>query len=482
MRLRRRTSVLGTILLLASSLPALAATVAVKTPTAAELQRVRAHEAGVVLIQVKASIDGKRVSPTREYDTNKFLRFYVANLDDLDAPKLVFPASLSEAAANEGWRYLVLAPGVYYLLILPPGVEQNPPAVAYSAASGRYGRLTQYEFKPGRGGFFSPELGAFVFGNSPPPDFRELQGFWFQVPADGQIVYLGSLSVACKSGRGLFGSLLDSCGDFEFADDPRAAQELAAASLSGLNVEALGLVPYGRARPGLHVPELDKVAVTARTPSGLAAAFTGAELAPWGTIHGTGTAIELYNLLAIGGKLLGQSSSERRAKERAAEIQPCIDRLSTAIAGRNLPGDLSAALASVPRSPAATPDQVAALPSQGPGPSNVGDYRLTTSLPILRLRESGQGQQLALELGLDVRLEAAGTGRLGYHSLLLYGPESPLQNPHTPRSPLYARVMAERATPRPLSEWCDAGGAALLQDEVSAALKQIAAQAAQDLH
>lgn len=482
MRPRRRLSALPTIAILATCLPALASPVSPKPPTTTEMERVRAHEASVVLLQANLAIDGKRISPARGYDANKLPRFYVARLDDLEAPKQVSPASLSQAAANDGWRYFVLSPGIYYLLILPPGVEQNPPAVAYSTSDGRYGRLTRYEFTPGRGGFYSPELAAYVFSQSPPPDFVALRGFWFQVPADGQVVYLGSLSLACKGGRGLFGSLIDSCGDFEFASDERAAQQLVASSLSGLSLETLALVPYGEPRAGLRVPGLDKATVTARAPPGIAAAFTGAELAPWGVIHGTGQVIGLFNLLAIGGQLVGQASDEHRAQAQAAEFQPCIDRLSAIVAGRDLAVDFSSAFASALRSHAATQDRASEHPAQPPESDDVSNYRMTTALQILRLRESGQGHELALELGLDVRLEAADTGRLDYYTLLLYAPELPAQNPHTPRSPLYSRFIAERAGSRPASEWCDAGGAALLNDEITVALAQIATQVAQDLH
>jgi hypothetical protein len=458
----------------------LAFSASLKPPTAAELERVRAHEATVVLFQVNVDISGKRVSPTHVYDTNKLARFYLARLDDLEAPKLVSPGSPSEAAANEGWRSLVLGPGVYYLLILPPGVEQNPPAVAYSVSDGRYGRLTRYEFTPGRSGFWSPELGGFVFGQSPPPDFEALQGYWFQVPEKSEVVYLGSLSVACKGGRGLFGGLIDSCGDFEFTSDEPAARELVASSLSGLNVEALALVPYGKPRTGLRVPELDHATVTAQSPSGVAAAFTGAELAPWGVVSGTGQATGLYNLLVISGHLLGQASAEHRAQARAAEMQPCIDRLSATVASRNLTTDFSSALSNALRPPPATQDSVSEPSVQAHESDSASNDRMTISLRILQLKESDRGNDLALELGLDVRLAAADTGRLDYYALLLYAPALPAQNPHTPRSPLYSRLIAERAKPRPVSEWCEAGGPALLDDDISVALKQIATQIAHD--
>ncbi len=459
MGIKTLLSALPIVLMLANALPAQAGSVKVKPPTAAEIGQVREQQRTIVLFQASASIDGKRVNASREYDGNKLLRFFVASLDGLEAPSQVFPASLSAAAAEQGWRYLVLPPGLYYLLVLPPGVEQNPPATAYDASAARYGRLTQYEFTPGRGGFYSPELSAFVF-RTPPPDFRSLPGFWFQVPADAGIVYLGSLSVACKGGRGLFGSLIDSCGEFESSEDQGAATALAASSLPGLSVQTLALVPLGAKRSGVVVPQPAGLPVTARDKSQVEAAFTGAELTPWATIHGTGQAFALYNLLAVGGELLQQSSSERLAQKRAAALQPCMEKLAAAVAGLDLAAELSSALASAPET---------------------ASHRLTVALPIIRLRESGQSQQLALELALDARLETVDGGRVEYQGLLLYAPDLPAQNPHTPRSPLYGRVVAARPDARPVEEWCGPGGAPLLAGQLSTGLKHLAAQVVKDL-
>ena len=454
------------LLLATVCLPASGAGVSVGPPAPAVVDRIRSREVALVLFQFSAVVDGKQTAGLRGGDTNRQPRFYLARLEDLDAPKQITPAAPSEAAGKEGWRYLVLPPGTYYLLVLPPGVEQNPPAVAYDAGSGRYGRLTHYEFKPGRGGFYAPELGVFVFRQSRPADFKELEGFWFEVPRDTPVVYLGSAAVTCTGGRGLFGSLIDNCSDYELTLDAQAARDAAASLLPGADVVPLALAPYGKPRTGVSVAQVSKLAVTSRASSELATAFTGAELTPATEIYGTDKAFALFNLLSAGGRALGRAAEERRAEQRAADIQPCIDRLAETIA-------------SAP--PAAGFASVLAAGSSADGAEQDASHRLVVSVPILRLRQSGQPQDLALELGMEVGLEDVASGRLDYYSLLLYAPDLPKQNPHVRLSPLYARLVQERAPTHPVAEWCGDGGPALLTTEIAAALKQVAAQITQDL-
>jgi hypothetical protein len=478
---RRRLVHARVILLCALTLPAYAGSRAAKSPSEEELARVRAHEAAVVLLRVSEAIDGKVVVPTRTADSNRLPRFFLASLDALDAPKPARVAAPTPTAAEQGWRQLVLSPGTYFLLVLPPGVEQNPPAVVYGVASGRYGRLTDYAFKPGRGGFWSSDLGAFVFTKDVPPDFQALPGFWFEVPHDREVVYLGSLSVTCKGGRGLFGSLIDSCSGFELADESGAASALAASALAGFALETRLLVPYGSLRPAGALHEPQSLPVDAPVATGVGAAFTGARLAPSATLHGVGPAINLYNLLVVGGQLLQQSSDRQRAHEQAARLQPCLDRLSRSVAGLDIAQAfglaLSAAWKSTPGAAAAAPDVVAAT---APAPERAAGRRWSIGLPILRLRDVGQPDRLALELGLAVRLGNLDASRTDAYALLVSGPEPPAQDPHAPGSPLYMRFVPERTASRPLDEWCGPEGDALLSADIATALRNIAAVVAHD--
>jgi len=467
--------VVTSAVLLVVGLAGCAPSMSIRPPTASNIESVKNRQQAIALFRITTTIDGKAVSPLNPGDSNNGLRIYLASLDGMGAPMLVSPAAPSQNMAADGWHYLMLSPGVYYLLVLPPGVEQNPPAVAYHAGSARYGRLSQYAFVPGRGGFWVPELMAFVLGGTPPADFQKLPGFWFQVPENGQVVYLGSLSIACRSGRGVFGNLIDSCGDFQLVDDLQSAKQAIALSLTNLAVESLPLVLYGRLRPGARVPELGAMNVVARGPAKIEAAFTGAELAPWGVIPGTGRPrpIAVYNLMAIGAEMVTRAGAATRADGRRAEVQPCIDRLSASVATIDYASRFIPALEQAARAPGKRSSEA----TEGTG----ARHRLTTSLPLMRLRESGQSDSLALELALEVRIETVDDGEVRYYSVWYSAPELPIQSPLASRSPLYARFVPERPVPRSVPEWCGADGAALLEREVSAALSRIAAQVARDL-
>ncbi len=474
---------LASSILFGAGLSGCAPSIIIRPPAASDIERVKDGRLAFVLFRITLSIDGKPVSPPSSGDSNNALRIYLASLDDMGAPTRVIPAAPSQSAAAEGWHYLTLPPGVYYVLVLPPGVEQNPPAVAYHAASARYGRLTQYRFDPGRGGFWSPELMAFVLAKAPPADFEELPGFWFRVPANGQIVYLGSLSVGCRSGRGVLGTLIDSCDGFEIVNDSQSAKRAVANALPELAVEHVPLVPYDRPRSGTRVSEWGAMSVEARMPSKIETAFTGAELAPWGVIPSTGQprSIAVYNLMAIGLELVTRASADRQAESRRAEVQPCIDRLSGLAGAIDYASRLIPVLEQAARSHGIALELVSGHRIADAADGRIVRHRMTTSVPIIRLRESGYSNGLALEFALEVRIETVDDRDVRYYSMLYSAPELPIQSPLAPRSPLYARFVPKRSMPRSIAEWCGPGGAALLEEEISVALAHIASQIVQDL-
>ena len=158
-------------------------------------------------------------------------------------------------------------------------------------------------------------------------------------------------------------------------------------------------------------------------------------------------------------------------------MQPCLERLSATISSMNVATAFASALGAA----AAGPAQAGSAPNSAEAPAPIATHRWSVSLPVLRLRESGQAENLALELGLALRLEDVETGRLAGYELLLSGPGLPLQDPLTPGSPLYSTIVPERATPRPVDDWCGPDGADLLSAEIAQALKNVAAQVVRGL-
>lgn len=468
-------------ILLLTGLTGCVPSISVQPLKSTEIEKVKEHQLAVVLFQLQASIDGKPVSPLGLNDPNNSYRIYLANLNEFGAPAQVHPVSPSEEAANKGWRYLMLPPGVYYMLVLPPGVEQNPPAVAYHADSARYGRLTHYKFEPGRGGFWSDELVGFVLTGTQPEDFQELAGYWFQVHENKQIIYLGSISTECRGGRGLFGGLIDSCSEYEFANDQQSAKQVVTSTLPGLALDYFPLVPFGKPTGKARFFEIGEMKVVARPPSMLSATFTGAEMAPWGVIHGTGQSIAIFNLLAIGFELGKRASAENRAANLLVESQHCTDRLSNAGSAIDYSSRFLFALGQAAHDRGNVIELSSAGQTAEGVESRISHYSLITNMPILRLREVGKTQHLALELALEVRIEEAETKNLIYYNILHYAPELPMQNPLAPGSSLYTTFLSQEAKPRPIVEWCGNGGIVILEEEIAAALNQMAMQVVRDL-
>jgi hypothetical protein len=415
-----------------------------------------AQAAATVLVEVRLSIDGKPIAPLGRGDANQRPRFFLANLDALEAPRRIQPTPIAAAPAGRAWLGLDLSPGSYFLQVLPPGVEQNPPAVAYSVLQGRYGRLLDYRMKPGRGGYFSQELGAFAFAGAVPADFQPLTGFWLEVPRDGAIIHVGSLSMACKAGRGLFGSLIDSCSDFLLGDDAPTAQQVAAAVYPGRSFMTRLLLPYGSLRAATaSSPAGDEPAPAPLASPGLGVAPVPLGLAAPAALHGAGPAINFYNLLVVGGQISRRAADQRRTRELERELQGCLASLS----GDASRLDVGALFAS-------------ALAAQADG----GSRRWSVSLPLLRLREVGEEGLLGLELGLALVAQGGAAGVAEGHLIVVSGPDvPPASAPHGPVSPLYLLQVAERAAPRTRAEWCGEAGAATLDAEVGAALRRIAA-------
>jgi hypothetical protein len=238
---------------------------------------------------------------------------------------------------------------------------------------------------------------------------------------------------------------------------------------------------YGKTRDGVHLRDRGAITVAMSDSTTLDAANTGALMTPWGTIHGTGRAVGVFNLLAIVAEASTRAGAQQQAEQRAREAQPCMKRLSEALKDMEYAATLSSALKEYARSHGAMLDLDEKNASNKADQSGRAPLQLSISIPIMQMRDSAEAQYLSLELGLHVRLEAVDTGRAAYDGILLYAEGFPAQNPLAQRSRLYERLVPERAQPRLMSEWCGANGETLLRKEIGKGIKHIAAQLARDL-
>ncbi len=141
----------------------------------------------LVFLRLVEELDGKPRNALTGFGFNGF-HLEAANIDkDEKLKPLLVGFSPSTRAKKEGWIYLQMEPGSYYLKVIPPGSAQNRP-VKYA----------------------------------PNP------GFWLQVPENERLIYVGSLSVSCTSRRWLFERFIDSCEAVRIDDESEAAAEILA--------------------------------------------------------------------------------------------------------------------------------------------------------------------------------------------------------------------------------------------------------------
>ncbi|MGE5800441.1 MAG: hypothetical protein ACM337_08915 [Syntrophaceae bacterium] len=181
----------------------------VRLPDAVDREAVRTGEKAVVLLRHQSVYDSKPRETLGTYPTDGF-GFEMGCLDEDDKPlaPVIYLSSPSEQARKEGWAYLVLKPGGYYLAAARAGADQNPPATVRIASLGRWGHLADKQIDLDR-------------------------TWWFHVPPGGGVVYVGSFSNTCSTGRGIFGNLIDRCTEVTLRDETETARAVAAAHFDG---------------------------------------------------------------------------------------------------------------------------------------------------------------------------------------------------------------------------------------------------------
>ncbi len=430
----------------------------------------------VVVLQIRSRTDGKLDRAKRSAQ----LPVYLARIDSQQSPAVLGPHTGCAASAAEGWLCLKLTPGTYYLLALPPGLDQNPPAVVFHAPSARYGRLIRYRLQPGRGGSWSAGAGLFVLAGARPDDFRELSGFWFVVPPRTPLVWLGSIEVSCTTGKGLFGNLIDSCSDFSVSSaDDEAARVAAAADPAGGPVRPSRLVPNGMPAPEASARLRGPLALTVAAPGALGpAAFGGAAPSVVPLIHGATAEIGLFNLLALATGELSRSAARADAKRGAQQLQPCVDALSTQLQVVDTAALFSAAIAAGLRAGGL---QVEQTHSDRPVVEAAPALTLTATTQRIALRQCGGPDSFCLELETRLRLLASASGEVLYDSTLLYSGDLPPVEPSQAGARLYQRLLEKRSVAAQRSDWCGDAGMGLVQERIRDGAGEMAAQLLRDL-
>ena len=162
-----------------------------------DVASVRNGRLSVLLLRVAPRLDNVLVAPvSRVIDPEEGLFFLQANIDRREKPRVNPSYSASAEAAEGNWIYYLLPPGSYWIGVHDP---------AWLASGGGNARL---EF--------------------PRNDF------FLEIPEGVPVVYGGTLQVSCTSRRGLFGPLVDRCGEVSVSDESEAAGQAARRDFGGL--------------------------------------------------------------------------------------------------------------------------------------------------------------------------------------------------------------------------------------------------------
>lgn len=459
-------------------LTACAPTLEVKPLNAEEKSAVASGKKSVVLFRYSVTRDAKN------YDLGIERRFTYANIDKGESPPdIAAMRSPSPEALAQGWHYAFLEPGSYYFLAYPPGMQQNPPALAFHLNSGRYGRLANKRLRVRRDAFWSAGLQRYVIKGPRPPDFEPVSGFHIYAPAGEQVVYAGSLTLDCGTIPGVFGRLTDDCDAFQVIDESTEAIKVAADAFGDAGtVTTLLMSRYGEPGNALGRTRLQPMAIhagaTGEQPS---AAFTGREAAPTfllpgGAIPGgTGQAIGVFNVVVLLAQLAEASAQDQEAKKRAEAAAPCLKGLAEQISLKKAASGLESALRQSLRE-----RDLEGIMGDTPVPGSSLRSRAEITLLGAGLRECAGRATFCVEVSAQIRVVDMETGAPLYHAIMVYSNDylsDPLQAPYR----LYQVRVPSDSPCRNLNSYCSDDGADLVRREINAGIKAISDRLAGDL-
>lgn len=439
-----------------------------------------------VLYRVDLRIDGKQVSPWARRQAIPFrnnVRIYVANFDRHEPVRLIsHPEPISGALGEGGWATLALEPGSYFFLVLPPGTSQARPAVAFHAATARFGRLLNTA-EPGHGGVWDATAQIHVLRGAAPSDFEPIAGFLLRVPEKRRLVYAGTLRITCREERRHFDYLIGVCSDIGVSDETAAAQAAAGAlDVGAANLQVSLLSRYGSPTAPLDVTGtvLEIVAVPPLKDESRIDFTPPAEGPPF-VVGGSSPALNVLNLLSVLGHSSAVAASQMEAQAQAEKWRPCAERLARETRSIDFMALVSRASASALAPLRARTSSGTAVPRASASGEPRVDYILsiTASPRQLRLRQCVSRTTFCLELAMRIEITDMALRREIFDAELVYTNAWPPSNMQETSYRLYQIPAGAPSECRTLESWCGGAGAEMLRQEVATAIRAIVRTAVQ---
>jgi hypothetical protein len=431
-------------------------TVQVSPPSAEEVQSVRQGKKVAVLLRLKVQAESKPVSKEE-------LSISIASIDKNEQP----PASTLMRAPTEesdasGWLYFFAEPGTYFFHAIPK-------LKIFHMRSGRYGyfsdpeRILSTEYYVPRRESADSRLAQTVVVGPRGPEFKELPGYWFRVPENESVIYIGSLETECSLIHGAISSIVYGCPGYRVGDETSIAETVARTMFPGLSKMTTQLmVPLGGVSRSATGTSLLPMTVTARQKLGLTKTqFTGAKGAGTTVVPGVGQAVGIFNIVSILGQEASFMAEDAAAEEEAKKWAPCFRTLQQTIDGQSIDQILLASL----RSAFGETDSVGSIRLK----ARDSDLEVKSTAPTAsmfeienitaNLRECVSAGTFCVEVLMRVRIRELKSGDILYDTILAYTNDYPPGRVTKHRERLY-HVRTDDAAPcRAMTAYCGNGSA-----------------------
>jgi len=416
-------------------------------PAQSEEDSIKQGKRAIVLARIIAEVPGRPI----DYPTGRTVR--LASIDKGEAPKAYplahFP---SPGSKKEGWVYFILEPGTYHLSVLPTyEVNSNKKRDPETA------KITET-----------------VFGK--PMTFST---FWFHVPKDTPLLYIGSLNISCKGRYSWWTADATECSDTEVIDESAAAQELAGVSLSRYGpLRTMLLSRYGRP-DDKTVPLRAERGFVIKGPQALASPeWIGRGIDRGigaGTIFFLGGAYGIFPFIAY--LPIGTAAGFIGGSHSQAKWEPCIEGLSKVFKEYDAVWNMTKITAerSIMRFVDTDGSRVDDPPAAAR--ANYLEDLLIVNIQEVALRECEKSWTFCLEMEIRARLWDAAAERLTYDRLLGYTFEKRL---HLGRD-LYVLPVSPPSPCRDIEAYCGQEGPALFREELSRGITSLTEKLVKDL-